>query len=108
MINKRLLTLLPMFVLAGLSAWFSQHVEHQRLALPPAETDAPEVSAGTEGLIWLSLVVWGVGSVLVGLGWLSSQSITASKLHTERGCFSWYVLTLGIGMAVAQQRRSAG
>ncbi|MHC4798291.1 MAG: hypothetical protein ACYTF1_16785, partial [Planctomycetota bacterium] len=96
-----LIGILPMFVLAGLSAWFSQHVEHQRLALPPAETDAPEVSAGTEGLIWLSLVVWGVGSVLVGIGWLSSQSIAAGMAHTAPGRFSWYVLTLGIGMAVA-------
>ncbi|UCD27944.1 MAG: hypothetical protein JSV03_12695 [Planctomycetota bacterium] len=96
-----LIGILPMFLLAGISAWMSQKVEKLQLARAEVETEAPEVGTSTESLIWLALVVWGVGSVLVGFGFLGGQWLTASK---ERGIhvdFSCYVLILGLGMTVA-------
>ena len=99
--QEALLGILPMFILAACAARLSQLADRKACSIQQLVTDAPEVSAGAEGLIWFSLVIWGIGSVLVSAGWLGCQSIIQSAQQCENHRLSWYLLVLGVGVAVA-------
>lgn len=94
--------LMAMFVLAGVAALVSQRADRRRLRRD-AETDsfAPELTSGAEGLIWLSLVVWGIAAVLAGAGWVACRDDqTAGPLNPGR-IVSWFALLTGAGMVIA-------
>ncbi|MGQ9648523.1 MAG: hypothetical protein ACUVXJ_00240 [Phycisphaerae bacterium] len=97
-----MLGVLPLFVVAALAAKTSQRADKPTNVLPAAET-APELSGRTEGLIWVLLVVWGVAAVLVGTGWVTCREVSAQDQPSTHTQWGWYLLTLGIGAAVAWQ-----
>ena len=103
-----MLGVLPMFALSVIAVRLSQRAELRRLADAAPEADVPELSGRAEGWIWLSLVVWGLGSVLAGSGWLSCRWILASHHAGTWDELSGYLLVLGTGAALASfhaQRR---
>ena len=103
---------LVMFLLAGVAAWLSQRMERLRRGPPEAEADPPELIAGAEGLIWLSLVVWGIAAVLVGAGWLACRPVGLVGASAIASGVGGYTLVTAIGMAAAsfhtrRRKRSA-
>lgn len=93
---------LPLFVVAALAAKTSQRTD-QPAGAPPATETAPELPGGTEGLIWVLLVVWGIAAVLAGTGWVTCREVGAQDRPSTHTQWGWYLLTLGAGTAVAWQ-----
>jgi len=99
---------LPMFVLAGISAKWSQRTAELRRSGSEEET-APEVRPEGEGLIWMSLVVWGIAAVWAGWGWLACVRSADPEAGAAGQGVCWYVLLIGAGVAAASypaRRRS--
>ncbi len=92
--------ILPVFILAALAAKMSQHVDGLS-SLPEDEPGGPELTGGAEGLIWLSLVLWGVAAGLAGTGWVMCRAADGHSSTSAAGHWGLYISVLGIGAAAA-------
>lgn len=85
---------LPLFVLAF---WATRYSQAKSTPLKePLDEEAPELSAGAEGTVWLSLVVWGMCLVLVWAGWLNSLSLLSGSSGVL--ALGWICLLMGVGL----------
>ncbi len=91
---------LPLFIVAALAAKMSQRTD-KPAGVVTAETAAPELPGGAEGLIWVLLVVWGIAAALAGTGWVTCRQVGARSWPSAQTQWGWYLLLLGIGTAIA-------
>ncbi len=96
-----LLGVLPMLGLSIIAAAWSKRSELPGQAMSSPEQEAPELTTHAEGWIWLSLVVWGCGTMLGLQGWFRCRAVDVAASWPGAGSLGLGALLLGVGMALA-------
>lgn len=92
--------LLPVFLVAAFAAKMSQWADRLPRSLT-TDKAAPELPGGAEGLIWVSLVVWGISAALTGSGWVLCQQSAVSRTGLISAAWGSYTVAVGAGAAAA-------
>ncbi len=98
-----MLGILPMFILAGVAAKRSQQLDFPPRQPLVADNATPEFSASAEGLIWISLVTWGVATAWAVQGWIACRGMITPH-HSPALELAGFLFVIGLGFLLLSNK----